>query len=193
MTLICSAAFLPVSLLALTHFPLFVSFLKAWKNLFVVVWDALPCSIVLSWLKLFLEDQKFIGYVDSDYASDLDKRRSLTATEALKEALWLQGILGELDVRQEKVNEGTASASEILARVLHDIGRAILVGHKTFGKGKIQVGIMHDVHCTIDMLNSPKKLSLLKEKSLVSYLEADSYIMVVEHELDIHESKGTAS
>ncbi|KAI9161925.1 hypothetical protein LWI28_022055 [Acer negundo] len=54
MTLICSAAFLPVSVLALTHFPLFVSFLKAWKNLFVVVWEALPCSIVLSWLKLFL-------------------------------------------------------------------------------------------------------------------------------------------
>ncbi|XP_021283253.1 carboxyl-terminal-processing peptidase 3, chloroplastic isoform X2 [Herrania umbratica] len=117
------------------------------------------------------------------------------------------------------VNEGSASASEILAGALHDNGRAILVGHKTFGKGKIQsvtelhdgsalfvtvakylspalhdidqVGIMPDVQCTTDMLTSPK--GTLMEKSSVSSLEADSCIMVAEHELDIQESKGTAS
>lgn len=54
-----------------------------------------------------------------------------------------------------------------------------------------QVGITPDVQCSPDMLNSSKDSS--KEKNINSPLEADSCIMIAEHELDIQESEGSAS
>ncbi|KAL3514409.1 hypothetical protein ACH5RR_027126 [Cinchona calisaya] len=86
-----------------------------------------------------------IGFVDSDYVGDLDKRRSLTSyvfciggcavswkatlqhvvalstteaeymaiTEAIKEALWLKGLFGELNLLQDVITIHCDSQSAI--------------------------------------------------------------------------------
>lgn len=53
------------------------------------------------------------------------------------------------------VNRGTASAAEILAGSLRELGRAILVGERTFGKGSFQEG---------DLWKRNKKVALFETK-----------------------------
>ncbi|KAK9121088.1 hypothetical protein Syun_018705 [Stephania yunnanensis] len=65
------------------------------------------------------------------------------------------------------------------------------LGH--FFVRSIQVGITTDVQCTTDMLTSTRGLSSKDNKGTSSSLEADSCIMVAELELEMQESKGSAS
>lgn len=79
-----------------------------------------------------------------------------------------------------ELHDGSAlfvTVAKYLSPALHDIDK---------------VGIAPDVQCTTEMLTSPKE-SILKNNSSASSLEADSCILVAEHELDVQESKGTAS
>lgn len=62
------------------------------------------------------------------------------------------------------VNEGTASASEIVAAALREHGRAVLVGRRTFGKGSVQTIIDLDdgsgLKLTIAYYYTPRGVSI---------------------------------
>jgi carboxyl-terminal processing protease len=65
------------------------------------------------------------------------------------------------------VNEGSASASEILAGALHDNSAATIVGKKTYGKGVVQdVRTLRDggsLKVTIASWYTPKGKNISKE------------------------------
>lgn len=80
-----------------------------------------------------------------------------------------------------ELHDGSAlfvTVAKYLSPALHDID---------------QVGITPDVQCSTDMLNSPREYLSKDKQSTISHLEEDSCVVVAEHELDIQESKGTAS
>ncbi len=56
------------------------------------------------------------------------------------------------------VNQGSASASEILAAVLQDHNRAVIVGSTTYGKGSVQKMVSLD-----DMVDPMTKLNLMQD------------------------------
>ena len=102
-------------------------------------------DICLIFKKDVVGNQECIRYVDSDYAGDLDKRRSTTGyvftlsqvpvswssilqstaalsttdaeymamTEAIKEAIWLQGLLDDLGIGQDLLKINCDSTSII--------------------------------------------------------------------------------
>ncbi|GJR03668.1 retrovirus-related pol polyprotein from transposon TNT 1-94 [Tanacetum coccineum] len=105
------------------------------------------------------------GYCDSDYAGDLDKRRSTTEaecmamTEAVKEAIWLKGLLGELGIKQKFVTMHSDSQSAIhLAKnqVYHARTKHIDVRYhfirEILEEGGVRIQKIHTLENPADML-----------------------------------------
>lgn len=83
------------------------------------------------------------------------------------------------------VNEGTASAAEIVAGALQDYGRAVVVGQKTYGKGSVQ-----NIYETQQILNTRYKGGMklttlwyyLPSGRSVKSLDPDVHVMAAEGE-----------
>ncbi|GJT18000.1 transposable element [Tanacetum coccineum] len=106
------------------------------------------------------------GYCDSNYAGDLDKRRSTTGyvftmakAPAVKEAIWLQGLLDELGINQKIVTMYSDSQSAIhLAKnqVYHARTKHIDVRYhfirEILEEGRVRIQKVHTSKNPADML-----------------------------------------
>ncbi|KAL0404949.1 UNVERIFIED_CONTAM: Carboxyl-terminal-processing peptidase 3, chloroplastic [Sesamum radiatum] len=108
----------------------------------------------------------------------------------------LDGVASEAAAQKLRGRVGTTVTVKVHSSVteLHD-GSALFVTVAKYLSPALhdidQVGITPDVQCTTDFLNSPK--DSFRNGSSDSSLESDSCILVAEHQLDVQESKGSAS
>ena len=141
------------------------------------------------------------GYVDSDFAGDLDRRRSLTgyifsiggcavswkatlqptvalstteaefmaATEAVKEAMWMRGLLGELSLGHKEITVYCDSQSAIHLtkdQMFHDRTKHIDVKYhfirEVIAQGNVKVKKIGTEDNPADMLTKPLPVTKFK-------------------------------
>ncbi|KAL5555231.1 hypothetical protein UlMin_037467 [Ulmus minor] len=137
---------------------------------------------------------KLMGYVDVDYAGDLDKRRSLTgyvftlfgctvswkaqlqpvvalstteaeyiaATEGVKEAMWLKGLVGELGCMHDKVEvfcDNQSSIHLMKNQMFHERTKHIDIKlhfiRDVVSQGTVSVEKIHTDENPSDMMTKP--------------------------------------
>ncbi len=85
------------------------------------------------------------------------------------------------------VNEGSASASEIVAGALQDHSRAVVVGTKSFGKGSVQTILPLDgesaLRLTTALYYTPSGTSI-QAKGIVPDVEVENEVRLVKAEID---------
>ncbi len=106
-----------------------------------------------------LEIADFIADKDSVLLYEVDKNNTETVKKATKDPIINMPVV-------ILTNENTASASEILAGALKDLGKAKIVGTKTYGKGVIQqilkLGDGSGIKITIEEYQTPNRNKINK-------------------------------